>query len=351
MDVKLSHLVLIYGVAGAREKFEELTTQLIHSERPDTDRIRIVHGDGGIDSFAGSLIDPVGVDVYQMKYFPDGIDESQQEQIRNSFRRVRDSKEFKTKSWTLCLPTDMSIPERKWFEEWVKTQKDSGNKIEKPWGALKLESLLFQDKNRHVRESFFKQEYLTDLRSIGSNIEKLLHEFTERVPKPTAGTLTVKLEGINARNSYLWEKTWQGHAQLLVEVCLCFRAENAGTKAISKWAVGCEVDVSNKVDPERLITKEQFPQLGSSGGVRLDDTILPSLSLTSKLMFGLVIREPFEFCMWEILNAITVTVWGITEDGVGNKTTVLLREAANLREAMPDFAESFTRARKPPNTV
>jgi hypothetical protein len=48
MAVKLTHLKLIYGNAGAREKFEELATHLIRSERPDVERIRIVRGDGGI---------------------------------------------------------------------------------------------------------------------------------------------------------------------------------------------------------------------------------------------------------------------------------------------------------------
>src|SRR5688500_12931263 len=57
MAVILTVLQLIYGKAGAREKFEELTAHLIRSERPDTERIRIVHGDGGIDAHEGGLSD------------------------------------------------------------------------------------------------------------------------------------------------------------------------------------------------------------------------------------------------------------------------------------------------------
>jgi hypothetical protein len=47
--VKLIDLQLIYGVAGAREKFEDLTSQLVKTEHPRADKVRIVRGDGGID--------------------------------------------------------------------------------------------------------------------------------------------------------------------------------------------------------------------------------------------------------------------------------------------------------------
>jgi hypothetical protein len=77
MSAKLTHLPQIYGDAGAREKFQELATQLIRSERPEVSGIRIVRGDGRIDAHEGTLIDPAGVDVYQVKYFPSGIGDAQ----------------------------------------------------------------------------------------------------------------------------------------------------------------------------------------------------------------------------------------------------------------------------------
>jgi hypothetical protein len=126
MAVKLTHLQLIYGVAGAREKFEELIAHLIRSERPDTERIRIARGDGGIDGHEDNLTDPTGVDVYQIKFFPDGIGDSQKAQLRDSFNRVRESNVFTTKSWTLCLPIDMGLDEKKWFDGWKENQSATG---------------------------------------------------------------------------------------------------------------------------------------------------------------------------------------------------------------------------------
>jgi hypothetical protein len=156
MVAKLTDLQLIYGLAGAREKFEELTVHLIRSENPEAERVRIVRGDGGIDAHEGSLSEPAGVDVYQMKFFPDGIGESQKAQIRDSFTRAKENGAFRMKSWTLCLPIDMSLEEKKWFDSWKATQTAHGIEIGPVWGALALEGFLYQTKNRHLQEVFFE---------------------------------------------------------------------------------------------------------------------------------------------------------------------------------------------------
>ena len=155
---KLTHLQLIYGAAGAREKFEELTAHLIRSESPDTDRVRIVRGDGGVDAHDGALSDPLGVDVYQIKFFPERIGDSQKAQIRRSFNRARKNKDFRMKSWTLCLPIDMSFEEKQWFEDWKATQAYTGIEIQPVWGAFRLEGLLYEEKNRHLRKAFFEED-------------------------------------------------------------------------------------------------------------------------------------------------------------------------------------------------
>jgi hypothetical protein len=54
MAVKLIDLQLIYGVARAREKLEELSTQLVKGEHPKADKVRYVQGDGGIDFFTSA---------------------------------------------------------------------------------------------------------------------------------------------------------------------------------------------------------------------------------------------------------------------------------------------------------
>jgi hypothetical protein len=181
MSVKLIDLQLIYGVAGAREKFEDLASQLVEGEQPDVDKVRIVQGDGGIDVYSGDIADPTGIDIFQCKFFPQGLDDSQKEQIRKSYRTCRDSTQFKARRWTLCLPVDLSIEEKKWFEEWRSKQASSSIVLEDPWGALKLEGLLYQEKNRGLKEAFFKEEHLAQIRDIHSLLQRLVPDIAARL--------------------------------------------------------------------------------------------------------------------------------------------------------------------------
>lgn len=181
MSVKLIDLQLIYGVAGAREKLEDLASQLVEREQPDVDKVRMVQGDSGIDVYSGDLTDPAGIDVFQCKFFPQGLDEVQKEQIRKSYRTCRDSTQFKVRRWTLCLPVDLSLEENKWFDDWRRKQAASGIVIEDPWGALKLEGLLYQEKNRGLKEAFFKEEHLTQIREIHSLLQRLVPDIATRL--------------------------------------------------------------------------------------------------------------------------------------------------------------------------
>jgi hypothetical protein len=148
MSVSLRNFEILYGVAGAREKFEEMTTHLIRSQHPAAERVRMHASDGGIDAHEGSLIDSVGVDVFQIKYFPVQIGDPQKNQIRESFRRVRENTAFKAKSWTLCLPIVMSVDEKKWFDGWAAGEVSSGIDIRPVWDATRLERLLMLDERR-----------------------------------------------------------------------------------------------------------------------------------------------------------------------------------------------------------
>jgi hypothetical protein len=177
MTVKLIDLQLIYGVAGAQEKFEQLATLLVKGEYPSATQVRTAQGDGGIDVYVGEFTDTGGIDVYQAKFFVKGIGKSQKEQIRGSFSTIQGSATFKAKSWTLCLPINMSAEETEWFEGWK--AKQTGIDIRQPWDATKLEFLLLQPKNRGVKEGFFKEEYLTQIREMHWMMEKLVNRVEE----------------------------------------------------------------------------------------------------------------------------------------------------------------------------
>jgi hypothetical protein len=70
MAVRLVDLARIYGLAGAREKFDQLCGQLIHSEFPSATGIRVHRGDGGIDVYNGQFTNTAGIHVFQAKFFP-----------------------------------------------------------------------------------------------------------------------------------------------------------------------------------------------------------------------------------------------------------------------------------------
>lgn len=212
MSSKLVNFQLLWGTAGAREKFEDMVSQLIHVERPDSQRIRIVVGDGGLDSFEGNLSDPAGIDVYQVKYFPNRLEDSQKNQIRSSFATVRDSKNFKVKSWTLCISIDMSINETEWFEGWAAKQAESGIEIRKPWTALHIEGLLLQERNRTIRESFFQEENTALLREQVRHLEKIQIQLNEQ-----------NIRQLDVHINPVWNRTWL-QAQI--------RLFNAGNGAI-----------------------------------------------------------------------------------------------------------------------
>ena len=106
-----------HGDAGAREIFEKICSQLFTALfGTDAHNIKVSQGDEGIDILVGDFSAPS--DVYQCKYFIDGIGDSQKKQIRDSFNRAINSTVFKMKSWGLCLPCELTAKEFQWWSEW-----------------------------------------------------------------------------------------------------------------------------------------------------------------------------------------------------------------------------------------
>lgn len=116
-----SDLTLIHGnVEGARAAFERACEMIIRAIN-QSEKVRAIRpnqGDGGIDVYVGDL-GRSPIDVYQCKYFIDGIGKSQKQQIRDSYKTAITSASFQVKNWYLCLPINLSIEETKWFEEWA----------------------------------------------------------------------------------------------------------------------------------------------------------------------------------------------------------------------------------------
>lgn len=106
-----------YGDAGAREVFEKVCTQLMQARfESEAHNIQVSQGDEGIDVLVGSFTNPI--ENYQCKYFIDGLDESQKNQIRKSFKRAVEAVDYKMKKWVLCVPCTLTAKEFKWWSEW-----------------------------------------------------------------------------------------------------------------------------------------------------------------------------------------------------------------------------------------
>ncbi|MEN5195784.1 hypothetical protein [Sphingobacterium faecium] len=128
MSEEWSFLARRYKEAGAREKFEDICESLYKKKYPgyNVKGVRVVVGDGGIDIFIGNLgVDPVI--VVQCKFFLNGIGQSQESQIRESFKTVVKSNDFTCSKWILCIPAKLSIREHKWWTAWkTKQEKQYG---------------------------------------------------------------------------------------------------------------------------------------------------------------------------------------------------------------------------------
>ena len=118
-----------------------------------------------------------------MKFFPMAIGESQKAQIHDSFTTTRKSDQFKAKTWTLCIPIDMSLDEKKWFDTWKDSQTSSGIEINL-WSGTHLEGILFDKKNEGIKEEFFKEEYLTQIRDSHQMLLLLLEQLSPLVLTP-----------------------------------------------------------------------------------------------------------------------------------------------------------------------
>ncbi len=313
--VSLRHLEILYGVAGAREKFEEMTVHLIHSQHPTAERVRIVRGDGGIDAHDGKLADPAGVDVFQMKYFPDKIEESQRNQIRDSFKRARDNKDFKTKSWTLRLPIDLSTDEKKWFDDWTGKQTDSGIEIRPVWGAFAIERLLMADQNREIRETYFQQEHLQRLGEIDGNLQQLLQEFVDRVPRSAPIVLRAGLESVGFAGVIAGPPN-----TAYIQVILRFSIKNSGNSAARCW------DVSIDFEPPSGTFADRFEKDHSEPS---HEVILPTGS--AKKTVGFTFRVENDWCpiilqLGDRLSKTLVRYRIVSEDCVGESCTTSLSD-------------------------
>jgi hypothetical protein len=190
MSFSLDHLTILYGLAGAREKFEHLVTLLVKAEHPDARGIRVSTGDGGVDISIGKWLDGNRITVFQVKYFTSSLGDAQKTQIIESYKTARKNTRFTLGKWVLVLSVNLSGDAQKWWDHWCSKQ-DQDVLIEL-WDQLHIEHLLVQDKNTPLREEFFQQENQVILREIHAKLKASdqrgideLNELLQRGNSPT----------------------------------------------------------------------------------------------------------------------------------------------------------------------
>jgi|SRR5271157_2386905 len=125
--INLKQLEITAGtVDGARPLFQKLILHLVKLKHGGAVEIRPSPGDWGIDVLVGELSSGKCL-IWQAKYFNDGINKAQREQVNSSFEKLIEKskeKEFKVDVWSLCVPCNLSPTEMKWWEKWRKEKTD-----------------------------------------------------------------------------------------------------------------------------------------------------------------------------------------------------------------------------------
>jgi hypothetical protein len=137
----------ISGPRGSKaDNFALLCEQLVMAEWPNANPVEGRGGDEGIDCYIGQIDGEMN--VFQFKYFLDGIGRSQKTQIMKSLETVLCLHQPQT--WTLVIPVNMNIHQQRWFASLSK--KYTNIRIDW-WGETKLISLL--SKHIGIAQSFF----------------------------------------------------------------------------------------------------------------------------------------------------------------------------------------------------
>lgn len=151
------HAVRGNGDEFGRVDFHRMLTALIKVKQPTATEVRADPGDWGIDTFVGSLAGQVS--VWQSKYFYDRVGPSQQAQIRESFASAMkhaDANGYTVESWTLCVATTLSAPERRWWDGKTKAwRRDRPGVRVDLWDEPALRSLLMSPDAAHVFDEFY----------------------------------------------------------------------------------------------------------------------------------------------------------------------------------------------------
>jgi hypothetical protein len=135
--------------------------------------------------------------------------------VRRSFRTCIENNSFTVKRWTLCVPADLSEKETVWFTNWKHQQVTdflTADRIDW-WGESTLHQLLLQPKNAGIKEEYFHQEHLTQIRKMYRMLTHFLEDFATR-PEESVMALALRQDAKDANLRYRDEVYGPLHTEL-----------------------------------------------------------------------------------------------------------------------------------------
>jgi len=108
------------GYEGARKHFEDACETLFRKLHPQKNvkGVNSSSGDGGIDIFTGDY-GKTPLTVVQCKFFLEEFGESQKNQVRRSFQRAIENKDYEMKEWILAIPREFESKNHEWWSTWI----------------------------------------------------------------------------------------------------------------------------------------------------------------------------------------------------------------------------------------
>lgn len=177
----------LYTNEGARYAFELIIKDLLNSELGIVRSVSLYPGDNGIECYQGNLEEKTV--IFQCKYFPDLIENSQKDQIRDSFNKISKNTNLKCEKWILCLPKDLNYEENIWFDQWRKKQSIPIELYDESY----FRNLL--NKHTSIRDNYFQntntellKNIITELCSVNRYLENLITK--PKIPNLKLGIIT-----------------------------------------------------------------------------------------------------------------------------------------------------------------
>jgi hypothetical protein len=242
----------LHAVRGGSEEFgrvdfHRMLTALVVVQQPTATEVRADPGDWGIDTFVGSLIDTIS--IWQSKYFYGRIEDSQKAQIRESFASaMKHAAEhgYKVESWTLCVATTLSAPERQWWDGKVRAWRREHPRLRIDlWDEPRLRSMLISPDAEHVFREFYgpDRNWSTHPVVIVDNLDELSNEpLSARLPSAT---------DVPAFADALFMRQLEAAAVSQVDAQrLAFFSADLLARDISARGVRDELDAWNELDHE-----------------------------------------------------------------------------------------------------